>query len=122
MFIKFKKKKIILKACYCNADGTQGQSTGNCDAITGQCKCLTNVIGRQCDQCKVNHYGISSGKGCTDCDCDTDGTHNGVASCDLETGQCDCLQSRGGLTCSECSEGYWGDPTQNNCKSNSKVF
>lgn len=104
-------------ACYCNTEGTVGHSANNCNAVTGQCVCLENVIGRQCDHCKLNHYNISSGIGCSNCDCDSDGTHNSAESCELETGQCDCLQSRGGRTCSECSANYWGDPTQGTCKS-----
>ncbi len=96
--------------CSCYPDGTQGNSYTNCDRNTGQCRCLPNVVGKYCDQCKADHYGLASGTGCVECDCDVDGTHDGRTSCDLATGQCQCLQSRGGRTCSECSYGYWGDP------------
>lgn len=35
------------------------------------------------------------------------------------SGQCRCLDSRGGQTCNECKDGYWGDP-KSECKSNNK--
>lgn len=93
----------------------------NCDQTTGQCFCLPNVIGKHCDQCKEDYYGLASGEGCSYCNCDTDGTINNSTSCDVFTGQCDCIESRGGRTCSECSYGHWGDPKKE-CKSNKKIF
>ena len=41
------------------------------------------MIGKQCDQCKPEHYGLNSGKGCAECDCDTDGTLNETRQCDV---------------------------------------
>ena len=40
----------------------------------GQCRCLPNVVGRQCDRCASNHWKIASGKGCERCDCDPMGS------------------------------------------------
>lgn len=99
------------KPCNCNEYGTDNNSIHNCDHLTGQCRCLPNVIGRNCDRCLDNHYGLSSGKGCFNCNCDIRGTVNETKNCNYETGQCECLSSRGGRTCSECRYGYWGDPT-----------
>lgn len=50
--------------------------------MTGQCKCLPNVIGLQCDRCKPEHYGIASRQGCSECDCDSDGTIDNSTECD----------------------------------------
>lgn len=96
--------------CNCYTFGTEGHSAENCNSKTGQCKCLPNVVGMQCNSCKVDYYGLKSKEGCSYCNCDVEGTNDNKTSCDLFTGQCDCLASRGGRSCSECSYGYWGDP------------
>ncbi|CAF0857038.1 unnamed protein product [Brachionus calyciflorus] len=103
------------RPCNCNPDGTEDHSTLNCDQTTGQCVCLANVIGKQCDQCKQDYYGLASGEGCSYCNCDTDGTIDNSTACNIFTGQCDCIDSRGGKTCSECSYGHWGNP-EKECK------
>ena len=36
-----------------------------CDLFTGQCPCIDNVEGRQCDKCKENKYDRQ--RGCLDC-------------------------------------------------------
>uniref|UniRef100_A0A1I7WMT3 Laminin EGF-like domain-containing protein n=1 Tax=Heterorhabditis bacteriophora TaxID=37862 RepID=A0A1I7WMT3_HETBA len=107
--------------CVCNNLGTNFTS-GSCDRISGQCPCFMNVIGMQCDQCAENHYDLSSGKGCAACDCDP----NGVVSkaddtpdlqCNEFDGRCRCKMGRGGRTCSECQDYFWGDPTSSDgCK------
>uniref|UniRef100_A0A914ULJ9 Uncharacterized protein n=1 Tax=Plectus sambesii TaxID=2011161 RepID=A0A914ULJ9_9BILA len=58
--------------CVCNHLGTNS-SAGECDRVSGQCPCLPNVIGLQCDQCAANHYDLASGKGCSACACDVNG-------------------------------------------------
>ena len=68
-------------ACNCNPLGTEENSALNCDQTTGQCNCLPNVVGVQCSSCKLDHYGMQSGTGCTDCSCDVDGTINRSTSC-----------------------------------------
>ena len=67
--------------CECNTHGTQGNSADNCDSTSGQCRCLPNVVGAKCDQCKADHYGLETGNGCLECACDTDGTKNNSATC-----------------------------------------
>ena len=54
--------------------GTDQSAIGDCDRKTGQCLCLPNVKGRQCDACEANHWKIASGKGCERCDCDPMGS------------------------------------------------
>jgi len=72
---------------------------------------LPNVVGQQCDLCDVDHYGLQSGTGCNACECDLVGTVNSNKTCEIHSGQCGCLESRGGRTCSECKNDYWGNPT-----------
>ena len=50
------------------------QGTGVCDPHNGQCPCLPNVVGVECDRCAVNHWKIASGRGCEFCDCDPTGS------------------------------------------------
>lgn len=99
------------KPCDCYPHGTEENSPMNCDQTTGQCNCLPNVVGMQCDMCEEDHFGLHTGTGCEPCDCDLVGTMNSSTTCDRHTGQCMCLESRGGRTCSDCKDDYWGNPT-----------
>ncbi|KAK5978279.1 Laminin subunit beta-1, partial [Trichostrongylus colubriformis] len=101
--------------CVCNNLGTNS-TAGTCDRVTGQCPCYPNVIGMQCDQCAENHYDLSSGKGCAACSCDPNGVvldaHGSPElQCNQFDGRCRCKIGRGGRTCSECEDYFWGDPT-----------
>ncbi|CAJ0568445.1 unnamed protein product, partial [Mesorhabditis spiculigera] len=102
--------------CVCNHLGTNA-TAGACDIITGQCPCYPNVIGEQCDQCADNHYNLASGEGCASCECDSNGVindHEGnpQLQCNRFDGRCHCKAGRGGRTCSECEDLFWGDPTK----------
>lgn len=79
-----------------------------CDTITGQCRCKTNVIGRNCSQCHVNTYNMSD-NGCMQCACNVDGSSS--LQCD-GAGQCPCLNHVAGLKCTQCAEGFYGLPTK----------
>lgn len=59
----------------CNILGTD-QTIGHCDHETGQCPCLPNVLGRECDRCGSNHWKIASGEGCEACACDPVGSYS----------------------------------------------
>ena len=61
---------IIIIACDCHAMGAQGIK---CDQTTGQCNCKKRVIGRTCDHCQDESYGLS-GSGCKQCKCKEDGS------------------------------------------------
>lgn len=76
-----------------------GNSKQNCDPDTGVCKCLPNVVGRRCNQCKDTYWGLESESGCMECECDLHGTFNHSASCVEKTGQCECSFGRGGRRC-----------------------
>ena len=47
------------------------------------------MIGRDCDQCRPEHFGLSNDiNGCKPCDCDVGGSFDN--NCDVMTGQCAC--------------------------------
>ncbi|KAK2821103.1 hypothetical protein Q7C36_020446 [Tachysurus vachellii] len=89
--------------CSCSALGSLHSV---CDAVTGQCVCRPNVVGRSCDRCAEGFWNLSSG--CRACACDR--TNAVGSSCDQLTGQCVCRSGFGGRTCSSCPENTFGDP------------
>jgi len=93
--------------CVCFILG-HDRSSGHCDIYTGQCPCLPNVVGIQCDQCADDHWKIASGEGCDACACDPDGSLS--TQCNQFDGQCPCRPGRGGRDCGECEANHWGDP------------
>ncbi|KAI1733245.1 laminin EGF domain-containing protein [Ditylenchus destructor] len=106
--------------CVCNHLGAN-LNAGQCDRVTGQCPCYPNVVGAQCDECAPLHFDLASGKGCSACSCDTNGViidQNGLPylECNNIDGHCHCKQGRGGRTCSECQDFYWGDPVNGECR------
>lgn len=63
---------------------------------------------------------IGTNSGCTACACDPLGVVEVDGQPQLECnnidGQCHCKPGRGGRTCSECQDLYWGDPLRGECK------
>ncbi|CAL4096046.1 unnamed protein product, partial [Meganyctiphanes norvegica] len=73
------------QACACDTFGTINNE--GCNVYTGECQCKRNVIGRDCNQCLREHYGLSEHPdGCKACDCDLGGALDN--NCDVITGQC----------------------------------
>lgn len=100
----------IDKACFkcnCSVLGTNF-TKGSCDGVTGQCPCLQNVTGVNCDQCIQNHWRIALGEGCEPCDCDPIGSVS--PQCNPYLGNCSCKPGYGGRQCDQCQENHWGDP------------
>lgn len=105
-------QKHDCRPCQCNPHGTIGNSLSNCEPETGHCECLPKVLGARCDECAESFWNLESGKGCESCDCDISGTYANSTSCDQKTGQCNCIEQRGGRRCDECPFGYWGSPAE----------
>lgn len=78
-----------LTECNCDAIGSRDNF---CEVTTGQCLCLPNVFGRQCDECQQGFWGFPN---CRRCQC------NGRAdACDNVSGQClYCRDNTGGHHC-----------------------
>merc|ERR1711911_193368 len=74
--------------CACNEFGSDSDQ---CDARTGQCRCVSGVTGRACDTCKPRHI-LTSARSCQNCNDGCVGTlldsveilQNHLGSIDLE--------------------------------------
>lgn len=58
------------QSCECYHKGTQvGAKNGEllCSSSTGQCFCLSNVVGLKCDQCDAGYVWNQAGQGCIAC-------------------------------------------------------
>ncbi|XP_066949126.1 laminin subunit beta-1 isoform X9 [Macrobrachium rosenbergii] len=95
------------RECVCNILGSD-QSIGVCDHETGQCPCLANVLGQECDHCAPNHWKIASGEGCEPCACDPVGAYSN--QCNEFDGQCQCRPGFGGRQCNQCQANFFGNP------------
>ncbi|XP_023930665.1 laminin-like protein lam-2 [Lingula anatina] len=97
--------------CSCNPTGTVPGT--NCNTYGGKCVCKPGVGGRSCDQCLANHFGFSSGNGCTACGCDVSGS---VTESCTETGVCTCKTNVTGTKCDMCIADHYGLYTGNGCQ------
>ena len=103
----------VCQDCQCNGNINQLEA-GNCDSFTGKClKCIYNTEGDHCEQCIDGFYGNPSAlvteqthvKGCTACECDSNGSKTSV--CNKATGKCQCLPGVGGDKCDQCLPQYY---------------
>ncbi|XP_012941612.1 laminin subunit gamma-1, partial [Aplysia californica] len=91
-------------ACNCYPPGTVSQpGTRGCDVRSGQCLCLDNVVGRQCERCELGYWDIVSGQAC---ECDRVGSSN--YTCDERSGQCQCKDGVAGRMCERCADYFFG--------------
>ncbi|KAB7494579.1 Laminin subunit beta-1 [Armadillidium nasatum] len=90
--------------CSCDILGTLNNA--GCDAYTGKCQCKLNVVGRDCNQCRPQHFGLSEHpNGCQPCNCDKGGAFDN--DCDVISGQCRCRPHVTGRQCDRPEEGYF---------------
>ncbi|XP_062929717.1 laminin subunit gamma-1-like [Mobula hypostoma] len=99
------------RPCYCNGN-TDLNAVGNCDHLTGDClKCLFHTVGHYCDRCEDGFYGNAldpnSSNKCQSCNCSPVGSVHELQTCNVISGQCDCLPNVTGRDCSQCELGYY---------------
>lgn len=87
----------------------------SCNVTTGQCPCPEGVAGQTCSGgCFLGFFNLTEApSGCQPCDCDVTGSIG--TTCNLTTGQCQCVGGLGGLRCDQCTEGFFntGIPSSN---------
>ncbi|NXQ35938.1 LAMB3 protein, partial [Alaudala cheleensis] len=93
--------------CACHPRGSRSP---HCNQFTGQCPCRDGFTGQTCSalgqqQCPPRHYRDARG-GCTECDCDFQGTEE--EGCDRATGRCLCRAGVTGPRCDQCQQGHCG--------------
>ncbi|XP_072774944.1 laminin subunit beta-3 isoform X1 [Taeniopygia guttata] len=93
------------RPCACDPRGSRSP---HCNQFTGQCPCRDGFTGQTCSavgqqQCPPRHYRDARG-GCTECDCDFQGTEE--AGCDRATGRCLCRAGVTGARCEQCQRGH----------------
>ncbi|NWW55320.1 LAMB3 protein, partial [Pedionomus torquatus] len=93
------------RPCHCHP---QGSSSPHCNQFTGQCPCREGFTGRTCSAaqeqvCPDRHY-RDVRAGCTECDCDFQGTED--VGCNKTTGQCLCRPGVTGARCDQCQRGH----------------
>uniref|UniRef100_A0A663M1F7 Laminin subunit alpha-2 n=1 Tax=Athene cunicularia TaxID=194338 RepID=A0A663M1F7_ATHCN len=87
--------------CRCHINGSFSEI---CDSRTGQCECKANVIGRRCDTCKPETFGLQSSRGCVPCNCNSFGSKSFDCNGD---GQCYCQPGVTGKKCDRCAHGFY---------------
>ncbi|NXQ62581.1 LAMB3 protein, partial [Anthoscopus minutus] len=93
--------------CACHPHGSHSP---HCNQFTGQCPCRDGFTGQTCSalgqqQCPPRHYRDARG-GCTECDCDFQGTEE--EGCDKAAGRCLCRAGVTGPRCDQCQRGHCG--------------
>lgn len=121
-------------ACRCNAAGTSGP-VDECHPMTGNCRCLSHVTGRDCSHCDVGFFNLQPGVGCerqmdshrilkedcmrdyalnlplryfpafTRCKCNPVGSLS--MACHPVTGECVCRPGVEGTLCGSCRVGFF---------------
>ncbi|XP_077409138.1 laminin subunit alpha-2 isoform X2 [Vanacampus margaritifer] len=87
--------------CLCHINGSISEV---CNKESGRCQCRENVVGRQCDDCIAQTYGLATGGQCVPCHCNSFGSKS--FDCD-ENGQCRCQPGVTGPKCDRCARGFF---------------
>ncbi|XP_032425902.1 laminin subunit gamma-3 [Xiphophorus hellerii] len=93
------------RPCRCNAAGTSGP-VDECHPMTGNCRCLAHVTGRDCSHCEVGFFNLQPGIGCERCKCNPVGSVS--MACHPITGECVCRAGVEGTLCGSCRVGFFG--------------
>uniref|UniRef100_A0A8C3LTW5 Laminin subunit beta 3 n=1 Tax=Chrysolophus pictus TaxID=9089 RepID=A0A8C3LTW5_CHRPC len=94
------------RPCECNPSGSHSIY---CNQFTGQCQCREGFTGRTCSAaqqeqaCPDRHFGDVR-VGCTECNCDFQGTED--VGCDKSTGRCLCRPGVTGPRCDQCQRDH----------------
>ncbi|XP_015822830.1 laminin subunit alpha-5 isoform X1 [Nothobranchius furzeri] len=81
--------------CACHEVGAESDT---CEQFGGQCKCLPNVIGRDCSMCATGYWGFPN---CRPCTC-------GTRLCEPVTGDCICPPRTLLPECTQCEPQTFG--------------
>uniref|UniRef100_A0A6Q2ZGJ1 Basement membrane-specific heparan sulfate proteoglycan core protein n=1 Tax=Esox lucius TaxID=8010 RepID=A0A6Q2ZGJ1_ESOLU len=95
---------IEAKNCQRECCHQNGSVSEVCHRENGQCQCKLHVVGRQCDECMPQTYGIQSAGGCVPCNCNSFGSKS--FDCDA-SGQCRCQPGVSGPKCDRCAPGHF---------------
>lgn len=99
----------VCQPCNCDLAFT----TGDCEDGSGRCICRPEYAGPNCERCNVGYYGWPR---CQPCDCNSNGTMNGV--CEARGGVCPCKYNYDGQYCDQCAYGYYDFPYCRRCQCN----
>ncbi|XP_071962430.1 usherin-like isoform X2 [Antedon mediterranea] len=92
----------------CNCHPTSSLTGTVCDPVSGQCQCTgggSGVTGRRCDSCLNGFFNFDDVTGrCSLCSCNPAGSVT-TATCDPNTGQCQCKDLVTGRQCDICLTG-----------------
>lgn len=95
---------LLAIACGCNAAGS---TSTICNSTNGQCSCHPNVVGRTCDQCLPDHFGLTlAPDGCEPCACNATGSTS--STCDINNGSCTCQPYIINRQCDACAPDTFG--------------
>ncbi|XP_071118715.1 laminin subunit alpha-2-like [Haliotis cracherodii] len=91
--------------CACPRIEPSNSFSSSCEDISGVLTCTNcseGYTGTRCERCSPGYYGnpLKLGSECKPCNCNKEGSV--TASCDVNTGRCDCLPGIEGLKCDEC--------------------
>ncbi|MBN3303592.1 LAMC3 protein, partial [Amia calva] len=92
------------RPCSCSPSGSVVSAQG-CDPQTGQCQCLSHVMGRDCSQCERGFFNLRPRVGCERCNCSTTGAVS--PACHPITGRCTCRPGVEGTGCDSCRKGFF---------------
>lgn len=86
--------------CNCSVKGSVNPDT--CNPFTGECLCLPEYTGHQCDKCQDGYF-LNGTSGCQACRCNLNGS---VSQACNGSGVCTCKRGVHGDKCDDCRPGF----------------